>query len=59
MDIEVEAVGDGEVSVINDQDITDVDFNQDQIGLNRDCLIWIEIIVVLFTSLGSGRSMLE
>ena len=45
LNIELEAVGDGEVSVINDQDITDVDFNQDQIGMNRDCFICVDIII--------------
>ena len=33
--IEVKAVGDGEISVVDDQDITDVNFYQDQVGLDR------------------------
>ena len=37
--IEVKAVGDGEISVVDDQDITDVNFYQDQVGLDRRELI--------------------
>ena len=36
LDIEVETVGDGEVSVVNDKNVTDVDLNVYQVGLNNN-----------------------
>ena len=36
LDIEVEAVGDGEVPIVNDKNVTDVDLNVYQVGLNSN-----------------------
>ena len=36
LDIEVETVGDGEVPVVNDKNVTDVDLDVYQVGLNKN-----------------------
>ncbi len=34
LNVEVERKGDGEVPVVNDEDVADVDLNLDQVGLH-------------------------
>ncbi len=48
LNVEVERKGDGEVPVVNDEDVADVDLNLDQVGLNAQSFIvlkrvWHEI----------------
>ena len=60
LDIEVETVGDGEVSVVNDKNVTDVDLNVYQVGLNNNQQSTMtEIYISISTLVFNGRSMLE